>query len=127
MNNVAKSLQPRNWRSKKIHEAYKKYHDELLETDQCPLCGAITLQEFKHWKIVPNKFPYDGVAEVHDMVVSKRHVSWGELTDEEREELIELKKTVLCEKYDMLFEAFPKNRSVPGHFHQHLIIPKIID
>lgn len=126
MNNVVKELQPRNWRSKQTHDTYVEDRKDIIYLDECPLCSSIVKREFSHWKIVPNKYPYDAVASLHDMIISKRHVTWGELTDEELVQLSEIKREYLADNYTFMLEAFPKHRSVPGHFHLHLIVAKKI-
>lgn len=127
MNNVAKELQPRSWRSKETHNKYESDRTPGVANDSCPLCTAQTKAVFTHWKIMANKYPYDSVARVHDMILPIRHAGWNDLSDEELAELSELKKGVLNEQYVFAVEAFPKQRSVPGHFHLHLIVPRVID
>jgi hypothetical protein len=73
--------------------------------------------------IVPARFPYDMVAETHNIVFIRRDVvfKWELLTKEEREELDFLKKTYFQENYDAIWENFPATQSIPGRFHLHLI------
>jgi len=54
------------------------------------------------------------------MIVAKRHVTELELNQEERTELAEIKK-VLSDSYDSLIEHLPKQKSIPGHYHLHVI------
>jgi diadenosine tetraphosphate (Ap4A) HIT family hydrolase len=127
MNTVVKNLLPRTWRTEAMHQKYEQGRAEDVGSDTCPLCEAPSKSEFKHWRIVENIYPYDAVALVHDMLVTKRHISKDrELSEEEIAELYELKDTVLNETYTFVMEALPKNKSVPGHYHLHLIVSKVI-
>lgn len=58
------------------------------------------------------------------MIIPKRHVVETELTREEKQELIELKHDALNKQYMYIFEALPGRKSIPEHFHLHLIVAK---
>ena len=90
----------------------------------CPLCSGEALTTFVHWKIMKNAFPYDGIARVHDMLVPLRHITEAELTKEQHQELFDIKHTYLNEKYEYIMEATNSVKSIPGHFHLHLIVTK---
>ena len=106
-------------------EAASKYEEEIKNhapSDGCNLCNDedSTIQEFTHFVLMRNKFPYDRYFTKSDMIVSKRHVTELELNQEERAELSEIKKT-LSDSYDSLIEHLPKQKSIPGHYHLHVI------
>ncbi|MCB9808889.1 hypothetical protein H6776_00630 [Candidatus Nomurabacteria bacterium] len=84
------------------------------------------IQEFTHWFIIDNDFPYDAIATVNHMIFTKRKVpfTWELLTDEEREELELLKRTYISDRYDVLYENLPSGQTKPGHFHLHLLVLK---
>lgn len=127
MNTVVKTLLPRTWRTEAMHAKYEEGRKGVISDGSCPLCEAPSKSEFKHWRIVENIYPYDAVASLHDMLVTKRHISKdNELTKEELDELHELKETVLNETYTFVMEALPRNKSVPGHYHLHLIVSKVV-
>lgn len=115
--------QPRGWRSQKIHDAYAhaiesgEYNDPTF----CHLCEAPSVIEFEHWRIIENKFPYDEIARRHDMIVPKVHKREESLTSAELQEFAELKKTYINDTYQMVMESVPKNKSLPQHFHLHLL------
>lgn len=115
----------------RTEETARKYEAEIAERDEnsgCPLCkfeGVI--KEFEHWVLMKNKFPYDRYFTKSDMIVTKRHVSERDLSDEEREELRSLKQNVLCADYDSLLEHMPAQQSIPKHTHLHLIKYKRVD
>ncbi len=90
----------------------------------CPLCHAEALKTFRFWKIVNNNFPYDAIAKIHHMIVPLRHTKERGLNAEELDELLQIKEEVLNSEYDYLIEAALKNRSIPEHFHLHLVISK---
>lgn len=126
--NVVKKLLPRTWRSAAMHQKYEEGRQQDVISGACPMCDAPSEHEFIHWRIVENLYPYDAIAIRHDLLVTKRHIHGDrDLTTEERAELFELKESYLNERYVMLMEAFPKNKSIPGHHHLHLMVPKIID
>jgi hypothetical protein len=113
--------------SLRTSEGSKKYQEYLQnETSEniCPLCDKESLKDFPFWKLVENSFPYDQIAKIHHMLVSARHVSEEELTGEELEELSMIKKTFINSEYDWIIEPTYKNKSIPGHFHLHLIVGK---
>ena len=106
-----------------------KYAQERVadvKTDRCPLCDANIIAEYD-WKIIENKYPWDAVALQHDMIVPKEHLQEKELSSAAVDELYRLKYEVLNTKYVFITEALPGSKSVPGHFHLHLIVPKVID
>ena len=108
-------------------EGQKKYREYLKieeSSNSCPLCDKESIKDFGFWKIVENSFPYDQIAKTHNMLVLKRHVSEKDLNKEEAEELALVKESYINQEYDWLIEATPKNKSVPEHFHLHLIMAK---
>ena len=90
----------------------------------CPLCILPSIKEFTHWRIIKNEYPYDAVAAVHDMIVLKRHIAEGEFIEAEKQELLEIKNSHLNQEYEYIIEAIGKYKSIPAHFHLHLIVPK---
>jgi len=88
------------------------------------LCKSPSLKEFKEWRIIENRFPYDLVAEVHHMLVPKRHASDAELTASEQEEFEAIKEAYVQEVYEFMIEPARKKRSIPDHSHLHLLIAK---
>jgi hypothetical protein len=87
----------------------------------CVLCEKESLQEFQYWRIIENMFPYDKVAKAHNMILPKRHIVETELSAEEVKELRDIKEKHLQKEYDFMIEAMPKMKSIPQHFHIHLI------
>jgi diadenosine tetraphosphate (Ap4A) HIT family hydrolase len=112
------------FRTKETHELYEEHKKMGHLEKECPLCAADAILQFKNWKLITNKFPYDRVCEVHHMIVPNRHIIEYELTQEEKEELLEIKHTYINETYTFVLEATQRNKSIPSHFHLHLIIPK---
>ncbi len=109
-------------RTTAIEEAYKQWRDAGGLQQGCPLCRNTPLEQFTYWKVIVNDFPYDKVAEKHHMLVPLRHVTEGELTEEEKQELQTIKPTYLNDNYQFIIEATHKTKSVPEHFHLHLIV-----
>lgn len=114
----------RDLRSKETHDYYLTVREARGSDFACPLCDRDAIQQFQHWKIIPNRFPYDRIAVTHHMIVSLRHVPDSELLPEEIDELIELKQGILRDSYDMLTESLGGHKSIPSHAHRHLITLK---
>lgn len=114
-----------SWRSEETENAYKIARENGAISNECPLCKInLPKKEFKHWRLQPNLFPYDRVAKVHDLLYTIRHVNGGSLNDEEIAELNELKSGYINDNYQHIVESVPRFKSIPNHFHLHLIIAK---
>lgn len=127
MDNLIKKLPPRSWRTEEMHSRYESERQADIDSGGCPLCDAPTIEEFTHWRIIPNKYPYDAVTVRHEQIVPKRHTDGKDLSEEEILELEELKLNRLNKEFVFLFESLPKQKSIPGHYHLHLIVPKVIN
>ena len=84
------------------------------------------IHQYKHWYIIKNLFPYDTIAQVHDMLVPNRVFGKMSLCNKVEWEEYKTIITQLEEDgyYDAILENFSKNRSVPKHLHLHLIVWK---
>lgn len=90
----------------------------------CSIDKQTIIAEFTHFRIIKNNFPYDEVAEVHDMIYPKRHILGNELSNEEKDELQTIKGTYCKEQgYQYLFEGITR-LSIPSHVHFHLLTLK---
>src|SRR5690349_1325706 len=109
--------------SARTPETEKRYFEHLARTPDgvCPLCADDALETFTYWKIMKNDFPYDAIASVHHLLVPIRHVGEQELTQEERAELHSITYDVLPFEYGYLRENLGKTRTIPQHFHLHLL------
>ncbi len=101
----------------------KNKKDVKKEVSFLDRLDEIVIKKFKYWVIIPNRFPYDAIAEINHMLFIKRDVKfdWDLLKEEEKEELIFLKKNYLSENYDSILENLPAAQTVPGRFHLHLL------
>ncbi|MCK9351399.1 MAG: hypothetical protein M0P76_01285 [Candidatus Pacebacteria bacterium] len=105
-----------------------KYHAYRKNGDRphCDFCVDEPQNKkylFAHWKILKNMFPYDMIADFHDLIVPRRHFQCeSEMTAAEREELVYLKTEFLPKgkKYDIIWENFAHMRSV-DHYHVHIL------
>ena len=114
-------------RTRKTTNRYKKHIADGFLADGCSLCKKNKkelIKEFKHWKIVNNIFPWDRIAKTSHMVIPKRHVKGINLTMTEIKELESIKSGYINEKYQIIVESTHKNKSIPEHFHLHLIVTK---
>jgi len=91
----------------------------------CPLCYNKPIKIFKYWKILKNDFPYDRIAKVHDLLVPKRHETEDKLTKKELEELKLIKDKYVNDKnkhkYTFIMEVTKLGKTIPSHFHLHLL------
>jgi hypothetical protein len=112
-------------RTRKTYEEYNEIIAERILENGCALCRENKdelIKEFKHWKIIENKFPWDLIAKTNHLIIPKRHVIYEELNSEEKEEFDLIKSEHVEKGYELMAEALVK--SVPKHFHIHLIILK---
>ncbi len=109
-------------RTSEMKNRYKEYIKLHPSDGSCPICTKPAIKTFKYWKITDNAFPYDLIATKHHMILPLRHVTEAELSKEELKELAGIKKDVVDVDYDYIIEATTKNKSVPAHFHLHLIV-----
>lgn len=80
-----------------------------------------SLREWKHWRLIDNRFPYDRVFQEHHMLVPRRRVA--QYSDFTMPELMELDKIIreFCEvNYDALLLNMISGRSVLDMFHLHV-------
>ena len=111
-------------RSEEGTKAYMDYRSAGGLTGTCKLCAAPHLQTFAHWAIISNRFPYDRIASRHEMIVPKRCVKENEITEEEWAEFRKIKEEYIHKNYDFIMEATYVKKTIPGHFHLHLIVVK---
>lgn len=116
--------QKRTLRTKKVQNAYRETMVSGTHDKGCALCDKVALKTFTHWRIVKNDFPYDLIADVHDMIIPLRHTTDVGLSKEEWEELQVIKKAHLNETYQFIMEAMTWTQSIPAHFHLHLVLVK---
>lgn len=109
----------------RTEETAKQYEEAQKATPPskgCRLCNDLeSIAEYTHWRLMPNRFPYDRYFTKSAMLVSKRHTDETGLTAEERAEFFELKRDVFADEYDIIFENLPKQKSIPHHMHYHLV------
>jgi hypothetical protein len=108
-------------RTKAGEAAYRTAKERGVLKGPCVLCTKPAKQQFEFWKVVENDFPYDKIAVVHDMLVPLRHVDERGLSSEETRELDTIKGSFIHPNYEWILEATHKMKSVPAHFHIHMI------
>ena len=112
------------YRSEDVAKSYKQHRMSAKFSEGCALCQAASLIEFDHWRVINNDFPYDLIAAEHHMLIPKRHCTEAELDEFESKELIDIKNHERLLNYDYLIEAANRKKSIPLHFHIHLIVGK---
>ncbi|MEI6281055.1 MAG: hypothetical protein WCP17_03605 [bacterium] len=111
-------------RTKESQQKYLNLISNGYLTNECKLCTAPSVKDFEHWRIINNKYPYDLIAKTNHMVIPKRHTVEKELTESEKKELESIKHEYIDKEYDMLIEVVNRAKSIPSHFHTHLIVEK---
>lgn len=106
----------------------KKYEADRAQKNSwaCPFCvvDEIVKKNFTYWQIISNKYPYNKLAKLNDILMLKRHVgSEKELTKKEALELLSIKTEFLPKSiYKVIYENLPTQQSIKGHYHVHLLI-----
>jgi hypothetical protein len=106
-------------RMPQTEQKYQDMKDSGLLAGVCALCRVEAIQTFTYWKLIPNEFPYDKIAKRHDMIVPLRHTA--DISDDERAELLQLRSSYIDEHYRYIMEATNRTKSIPAHYHLHLI------
>jgi len=110
-------------RTDTTERAYEEYIAHGGAHVPCPLCEAETITMFDHWRIIPNRFPYDRIAEYHRMLIPEEHVKeMKELPHEAQAEYERIEQTI--QGFDALLKNFPDAQSITEHFHVHLLTYK---
>lgn len=99
--------------------AYREYR-KTPNFPACYVCTAPAIKTYEGWKKIKNEFPYDEVATKNDMIVPIRHTTERDLTERELREFVKIKEEINND-YDMILENTHKRKSIPGHFHLHLL------
>lgn len=116
---------PRSDDSNSAYKAFKEQHKENKDRlNHFDFTDETILREFTDWVIIKNRFPYDAVAKVNDILVSRRPIGRHyDGTKEEEDEYHEILKLLATEDYyDALIENFPNTKSVKKFAHTHLIV-----
>lgn len=112
-------------RSPETYWRYISFIKQGGNSNGCNLCKPFPLiEEFNHWRILNNEFPYDAVAKTTHLLLPKRHVAYQELNVEEREEYDLIRSTYIEEHYHITVETPVKRQSIPKHFHVCLLVFK---
>lgn len=113
------------FRSDEVDALYKADQETEEFKTTCVLCTAPSLRTFVHWRLVQNKFPYDLLSSQHHMLLPLRHVDELQLSEEERAEYLQIKYSdEIQHTYDDILESTHRSRSIPPHFHVHLLVLK---
>lgn len=80
-------------------------------------------EELTYWRLIQNEYPYDRIAAKHYLLVSRRRFKNDfEMDADERAELLEFKKRLeQSQEFDFIGESISHRRTVPEHYHIHLI------
>jgi len=117
------------------HQMYRKpnnqqkYKASKRKQSLCPFChidDGLLVREFKHFRIILNKFPYDfwdlRSVEEHLMVLPLRHLQdFGEFSLEEIKEFMEIIQEYSALGYDSFTRSPHSTLRSQTHIHTHLI------
>ena len=112
----------KTWRLPESELVYTEFRNTHLEefASGCLICPIPTKREIGSFRIIANEFPYDAVSAVNDMLALKEHAPC--LTVEQLVELEAIKRLLGAERfYDLILENLPKKKTIPGHYHIHLM------
>ena len=116
---------PRHTETQIAYAEFKKQHEDNTELLQSfNFDNETILRKFTHWIIIKNRFPYDKMAKINDMLVCKRPIPSHYVgTQKEQQEYHTILQLLAKEGYyDALIENFPKVQSVKKFAHTHLVI-----
>ena len=114
-------MQPYNPRSDRSQAAY---NEEIAgRKADFDLSKETILEEFEHWVIIENRFPYDNIARINHLLVSKEPISSIIVADQvvKNEYDFIMSQLASSDDYDAYIENFPKATTVKTHHHLHLI------
>jgi predicted nucleic acid-binding OB-fold protein len=111
-------------RTKKTYDKYMSMIAKGLLDHGCRLCQIKPIKQFKYWKIINNDYPWDLVAKTNHILVSKRHITYEKLNQVERKEFDVIKAGYIEKNYGHIVETTNKRKSIPSHFHVHLLVLK---
>lgn len=99
-----------------------RYQHAKIKGDTVPLQEERSIRDFKYWRLIDNRFPYDAAYTTSHMLVPKRVVpTYSKLKWRERRELRKLIDTELT-FYHQVIENMSNTRSVLVIYHLHLVI-----
>lgn len=128
MNRNMETLHPLGNTLLRTPETFARYHDNPARAvdntkKNCFICAAPPIRIFPYWKVIPNDFPYDAVSSEHVLLVPLRHTPNDVCLSAEEFAALDIIRRVLNKEgvYDAVVENLARGRTVPGHFHYHLI------
>ena len=109
---------PMSLRSAAGEQAYQDVREaKALE----PLSQVKPIKEWKHWKLVPNQFPYDVAFRRHNMLIPKRQFANREqMKFYEWQELQLIIRDYIEKHYDLLIDNMASKRSITSLYHVHV-------
>lgn len=121
MSDLLKKLGNTKLRTPETWEEYKGRRQD--PTGPCAMCNLVHGESDQVWSIVANEYPYDAIAEKHDLLIPTHHAPHIEDFDEAELATLHLLLAKLedSKEYDAVLWNFPNNQTVPGHFHIHLL------
>jgi hypothetical protein len=107
---------PMSLRTPSMEERYQKAKLHHLVQ---PLSTITPIRCWKHWKLIPNAYPYDAVFSKHHMLLPIR--LFGQREEMNLNELVELHliQQEIMADYDCFIENTPNKQSNRTHFHIH--------
>jgi diadenosine tetraphosphate (Ap4A) HIT family hydrolase len=111
--------------SLRTRQGEQLYQDAKLDGTLKPLAEEPSIHETKYWRVIHNRFPYDEVFDLHDMLVPKRVFSLrSDMTLAEYIDLQNLIENYVEPTYQMIIDNTQHRRSILGHYHVHIATQK---
>lgn len=108
------------YKSDRTRETQRIYQDDMNNMRTMSLLDEPAVVEYKYWKLIVNRYPYDQRWRTSMLLVHKTACQWENLPDESVIELHEIKN-----KLRGVFDKFEENgdelASIRGIAHIHLL------
>lgn len=101
-----------------MYYAFSKKIGNLKQLHEEP-----ALEEWRHWKLIDNSYPYDIAFKEHHLLIPRRVAPKQKLNVAEKLELEDILNS-LSERYDCYLENFIRKQSIKNHYHLHLLTYK---
>lgn len=111
-------------RTPETHHLYETHRNTYQAQTMLSDWKSRIVEEFTHWVLIKNNFPWDKIANEHYLLIPKRMFGLAEDMNSLEKQELEKIKTKFYTTYDMIIENMRSLRSVAHHYHVHVLILK---